>query len=140
MQLNKYKLKILRLIEYFLQRIKEYGVRFETNHRWVDWDDSFIFDTPSGEYKGTGQHVGGWGRGTSELQKSINKKFTAKPGAQISYLPGGLFYVDVRKKQAMRMVTGTYSINDKFIESRPKNVIDFSNWRRWDPYNKLEQK
>ena len=122
------------------KKSKDFGKGGFNDRQYYTVTKTFTFDTPTGEYKGTGQHVGGWGRGTSELQKSINKKFTAKPGAQISYLPGGLFYVDVRKRQAMQMVTGTYSINDKFIEPRLKNVIGFSNWRGWDPFKKLQNK
>ena len=42
-------MKASPLLRAWLQRLKEYGVRFETNHKWIDWDDSFVFDTPSGK-------------------------------------------------------------------------------------------
>jgi hypothetical protein len=42
-------MKASPLLRAWLQRIKEYGVKFETNYKWIDWDDSFIFDTPTGE-------------------------------------------------------------------------------------------
>ena len=133
------KLKSL-LTEKSYKNSKDFGKGGINDRQYYTVTKTFTFQTPTGEHKGTGQHIGGWGRGTQELQKSINKKFKAKPGAQISYLPGGLFYIDIRKKQAMRVVNGTYSINDKFIEPRTKNIIDFSNWKGWNPYNKLEQR
>jgi hypothetical protein len=42
-------MKASPLLRAWLQRIKEYGVKFETNYKWIDWDDSFIFDTPTGK-------------------------------------------------------------------------------------------
>ena len=52
---------------------------------------SFTAETYTGKYKGTGQHYGGFGRGTSELQKAITKKLNVKKGMELQALPGGLF-------------------------------------------------
>ncbi len=95
---------------------------------------SFTAQTYTGKYKGTGQHYGGWGRGTSELQKAITKKLDVKKGMEFQNLPGGLFVIDDRKKKAYSIKDGSFSINDKFVEPRDSKITDFSLWKRWSPY------
>jgi len=95
---------------------------------------SFTAETYTGEYKGTGQHYGGFGRGTSELQKAITTKLDVKKGMELQALPGGLFIIDGRKKKAYGIQDKSFSINDKFVEPRDSKITDFSLWKRWSPY------
>ena len=95
---------------------------------------SFTAETYTGEYKGTGQHYGGFGRGTQELQRAITKKLDVKKGMELQALPGGLFIIDDRKKKAYGIQDKSFSISDKFVEPRTSKITDFSLWKRWSPY------
>ena len=50
------------------------------NQKYWTVTKSFTAQTYTGKYKGTGQHYGGFGRGTSELQKAITTKLDVKKG------------------------------------------------------------
>ena len=78
------KLKDL-LIEKSFRSHRDFG-----NQKYWTVTKSFTAETFTGEYKGTGQHYGGFGRGTSELQKAITKKLDVKKGMEFQALPGGL--------------------------------------------------
>ena len=104
------------------------------NQKYWTVTKSFTADTPTGEYKGTGQHYGGHGRGSQELQKAVRAKLDVKKGMELQALPGGLFIIDDKKKKAYRIFDGSFSINDKFVEPRDSKITDFSLWKRFKPY------
>ena len=41
-------MKASPLLRAWLQRLNEFGVKFETNHKFIDWKDHFVFDTGTG--------------------------------------------------------------------------------------------
>ncbi|MDG1940134.1 MAG: TIGR03862 family flavoprotein [Paracoccaceae bacterium] len=41
-------MKASPLLRAWLQRLNEFGVKFETNHKFIDWKDHFVFDTGKG--------------------------------------------------------------------------------------------
>ena len=104
------------------------------NQKYWTVTQSFTAQTYTGKYKGTGQHYGGFGRGTQELQKAIMTKLDVKKGMQLQALPGGLFIIDDKKKKAYSIQDGSFSISDKFVEPRTSKITDFSLWKRWSPY------
>jgi len=104
------------------------------NQKYWTVTKSFTADTPTGEYKGTGQHYGGHGRGSQELQKAVRAKLDVKKGMELQALPGGLFIVDDRKKKAYSIQDKSFSINDRFVEPRDSRITDFSLWKRFKPY------
>ena len=123
------KLKDL-LVEKSFTSKRDFG-----NQKYWTVTKSFTAKTYTGKYKGTGQHYGGHGRGSQELQKAVMTKLDVKPGMQLSALPGGLFIIDDKKKKAYSIKDGSFSINDKFVEPRTSKITDFSLWKRWSPYN-----
>ena len=122
------KLKDL-LLEASFTKKRDFG-----NQKYWTVTKSFTAQTYTGKYKGTGQHYGGFGRGTSELQKAITTKLDVKKGMELQALPGGLFIIDGRKKKAYGIQDKSFSINDKFVEPRTSKITDFSLWKRWSPY------
>ena len=122
------KLKDL-LVEKSFTKKRDFG-----NQKYWTVTKSFTAQTYTGKYKGTGQHYGGHGRGSQELQKAVMTKLDVKPGMQLSALPGGLFIIDDKKKKAYSIKDGSFSINDKFVEPRTSKITDFSLWKRWSPY------
>ena len=122
------KLKDL-LTEKYYRKKNDFG-----RQKYWTVTQSFTAETYTGKYKGTGQHAGGWGRGTQELQKAITTKLDVKKGMELQALPGGLFIIDDRKKKAYGIQDKSFSISDKFVEPRTSKITDFSLWKRWSPY------
>mgnify|MGYP001312677989 CR=1 FL=1 len=122
------KLKDL-LIETSFRSQRDFG-----NQKYWTVTKSFTAQTYTGKYKGTGQHYGGHGRGTQELQKAVMTKLDVKKGMELQALPGGLFIIDGKKKKAYRIFDGSFSINDKFVEPRDSKITDFSIWKKYKPF------
>tara|TARA_Y100001963_G_scaffold143138_1_gene213613 strand:+ start:932 stop:1321 length:390 start_codon:yes stop_codon:yes gene_type:complete len=127
------KLKDL-LTEKYYRKKNDFG-----RQKYWTVTQSFTAETYTGKYKGTGQHIGGWGRGTSELQKAITTKLDVKKGMELQALPGGLFIIDDRKKKAYGIQDGSFSISDKFVEPRTSKITDFSLWKNWKPYKDIKR-
>ena len=123
------KLKEEKLTEASFTKKRDFG-----NQKYWTVTKSFTAKTYTGKYKGTGQHYGGHGRGTQELQKAVMTKLDVKKGMELQALPGGLFIIDDRKKKAYSIQDKSFSINDKFVEPRDSKITDFSLWKRWSPY------
>tara|TARA_Y100001938_G_C7890944_1_gene329757 strand:+ start:259 stop:651 length:393 start_codon:yes stop_codon:yes gene_type:complete len=128
------KLKDL-LLEKSFRSQRDFG-----NQKYWNVTKLFTVQAYTGEYKGTGQYYGGFGRGSSELQKAITKKLDVKPGMQFGNLPGGLFVVDDRKKKAWQIQDGSFSINDKFVEPKTSKIVDFTLWKNYKPYKDLNKR
>ena len=122
------KLKDL-LVEKSFTKKRDFG-----NQKYWTVTKSFTAKTYTGKYKGTGQHYGGHGRGSQELQKAVMTKLDVLKGMELQALPGGLFIIDGKKKKAWAIQDKSFSINDKFVEPRDSKITDFSLWKRWSPY------
>ena len=119
--------------------LKEGGARIFGRQKYWTVKKKFKFDTTTGDYKGTGQHYGGHGRGSQELQKAVMKTIVAEPGNpknpnQICNYPGGLFYIDNKKKKAYYMSKDNLKVSTRDVEPRFEKVTDFSLWKNWKPY------
>jgi len=60
----------------------------------------------------------------------------AEKGMQISNLPGGVFLIDSKKKQAVRIITkkggtGKPSNLEKIPDNGHINFHSYSSWKRW---------
>ena len=75
------------------------------NQKYWTVTKSFTADTPTGEYKGTGQHYGGHGRGSQELQKAVRTKLDVKKGMELQALPGAY------DNDALKVTIGRESFN-----------------------------
>ena len=120
-------------------KLTEGGARIFGRQKHWTVKKKFKFDTTTGDYKGTGQHYGGHGRGSQELQKAVMKTIVAEPGNpnnpnQIANFPGGLFYIDNKKKKAYYMSTKNLKVKARDIEPRFEKITDFTLWKNWKPY------
>ena len=115
--------------------LKEGGARIFGSQTYWTVKKKFKFDTTTGEYKGTGNY----GRGTQELQKAVMTTMVAEPGNpknpnQISNYPGGLFYIDNKKKKAYYVSKDNLKVSTRDVEPRFEKITDFSLWKNWKPY------
>jgi hypothetical protein len=96
----------------------------------------FSLYVASGDKEPTGQWSTAGPGGNKMIYRDKATMVTAEKGMQISNLPGGVFLIDRKKKQAVRIITkkgGTGKPSN--LEQIPPNghihFHDYSSWKRW---------
>ena len=90
----------------------------------------------SSEYEKTSQSYQSGGR-SSRLYKNKPIKMKMLKGIQISNLPGGLFAIDYKHRQAYA-ISKVVRAKKSDVEPRNSKIIDFSLWKKWSPYKDLK--
>ena len=90
----------------------------------------------SGDKEPTGQWSSAGPGGNKMIYRDKATMVKAEKGMQISNLPGGVFLIDRKKKQAVRIITkkggtGKPSDLEKVPERGHINLHHFSSWKRW---------
>ena len=70
---------------------------------------------------------------SSRLYKNKPIKMKMLKGIQISNLPGGLFAIDYKHRQAYA-ISKVVRAKKSDVEQRNSNIVDFSLWKKWPPY------
>ena len=91
----------------------------------------------SSEYEKTSQSYQHGGR-SSRLYKNKPIKMKMLKGIQISNLPGGLFAIDYKHRQAYS-ISKVVRAKKSDVEPRNSNIVDFSLWKKWPPYKDSKQ-
>ena len=90
----------------------------------------------SGDKEPTGQWSSAGPGGNKMIYRDKATMVRAEKGMQISNLPGGVFLIDSKKKQAVRIITkkggtGKPSDLEKIPERGHINKHHYSSWKRW---------
>ena len=90
----------------------------------------------SGDKEPTGQWSTAGPGGNKMIYRDKPTMVRAEKGMQISNLPGGVFLIDRKKKQAVRIITkkggtGKPSDLEQIPERGHPNYHDYSSWKRW---------
>ncbi len=90
----------------------------------------------SGDIEPTGQWSTAGPGGNRMIYRDKPTMVRAEKGMQISNLPGGVFLIDRKKKQAVRIIyrkagTGKPSDLEPIPERGHPNYHDYSFWKRW---------
>ena len=74
---------------------------------------------------------------SSRLYKNKPIKMKMLKGIQISNLPGGLFAIDYKHRQAYA-ISKVVRAKKSDVEPRNSKIIDFTLWKKWPPYKALK--
>ena len=92
----------------------------------------FKFQTRKG-WKASGMHYG-----SSKIYKGDYEWVVAPKGAQVSNIPGGLFVIIDKKKQAFHMKQRGHKATKRHIEPRDSKITDWTLWKNRKPIKDMK--